>query len=199
MHLVGDLQPGQTVLVHAGASGVGQAVIQIAKAGGAKAIFTTAGTDDKCQLCRSLGADFAINHKSGESFAEVVSRETSGHGVDLIIDLVGRDYWQQNIASAAMDSRIVIVALMSGGVVDEFNLRQLMNKRIWVLATTLRTRSREYQRSLRDRFVEVALPGLTEGKMRITVDKVFPWEEVGQAHKRMESNLNSGKIICVVN
>lgn len=173
-------------------------MVQIAKAGGAKAIFTTAGTDDKCRLCRSLGAHFAVNYRSGEDFADVISRETGGRGVDLIIDLVGRDYWQRNVASAAMDSRIVLVALMSGGVVDEFNLRQLMNKRIWVLATTLRTRSKEYQRNLRDRFVELALPSLTKGRMGITVDKVFPWEEVGQAHKRMETNVNAGKIICIV-
>jgi NADPH:quinone reductase-like Zn-dependent oxidoreductase len=195
---VGGFQSGQTILVHAGASGVGQAVIQVAKQAGAKAVFTTAGTDAKCELCKSLGADFATNYRSGEDFADVVTRETSGRGVDLIIDLVGRDYWSRNVASLAMDSRIVLVALMSGGVIDEFNLRLLMNKRIWVLATTLRTRSKEYQRELRDRFEELALPGLSEGTMRITVDKVFSWKEVGAAHKRMESNVNAGKLVCLV-
>lgn len=198
VHLVGNLQPGQTVLVHAGASGVGQAVIQIAKAAGAKTIFTTAGTDDKCRLCRSLGADFAVNYQGSEDFADTVSRETGGRGVDLIVDLVGRDYWDRNVASAAMDSRIVLVALLSGGIVDHFNLRQLMNKRIWVQATTLRTRSKEYQKQLRDTFTTVALPDLAECRMKITVDQVFSWKQISQAHKRMESNVNAGKIICVV-
>ncbi|KAK9425587.1 putative Enoyl reductase (ER) domain-containing protein [Seiridium unicorne] len=198
VHLVGGLEPGQDVIVHAGASGAGQAVIQVAKHGGAKRIFTTAGTDAKTKLCKSLGADFACNYKTGEDFAKVVARETDGRGVDLIIDLLGRDYWDRNIASLAMDSRIVLVALMSGGAIDEFNLRKLMNKRIWVMATTLRTRSKEYQRELRDRFVDLALPGLADGSMRITVDKVFSWKQVGEAHKRMEANVNAGKLICVV-
>ncbi|KAF3765598.1 quinone oxidoreductase putative [Cryphonectria parasitica EP155] len=199
VHLVGSLQPGQTVLVHAGASGVGQAVIQIAKAAGAKTIFTTAGTDDKCNLCRSLGADFAVNYKTGEEdFADTIARETGGKGVNLIVDLVGRDYWDRNVASAAMDSRIVLVALLSGGVVDNFNLRQLMNKRIWVQATTLRTRNKEYQQHLRDVFTTVALPELAKGIMKITVDKVFRWTDIAKAHKRMESNVNAGKIICVI-
>ncbi|KAI0171508.1 hypothetical protein BJ166DRAFT_622990 [Pestalotiopsis sp. NC0098] len=199
VHLVGDLQPGQDVLVHAGASGVGQAVIQVAKHGGARFVFTTAGSDAKTELCRSLGADFACNYRrANEDFAEAVDRETKGRGVDLIIDLVGHDYWDRNIASLAMDSKVVLVALMSGGVIPEFNLRKLMNKRIWVMATTLRTRSKEYQRQLRDRFVKEALPGLADGSLRITVDKVYSWKQVGEAHKRMEANTNAGKIICVV-
>lgn len=195
---MGGLQSGQDVIVHAGASGVGQAVIQVAKKGGAKRVFTTAGTDEKIELCKSLGTDFASNYRKGENFAEVAARETDGRGVDLIIDLVGHDYWDRNIESLAMDSRIVLVALMSGGVIDEFNLRKLMNKRIWVMATTLRTRSKEYQKELRDKFVELALPGLADGSMRITVDKVYSWKDVGEAHKRMEANANAGKLICVV-
>ncbi|KAH8670790.1 chaperonin 10-like protein [Xylariales sp. PMI_506] len=169
----------------------------VAKRAGAKAIFATAGTDAKCELARSLGADFAINYRS-QDFAEVVTQETGGRGVELIVDLVGRDYWDRNIESLSMDSRIVLVALMSGGVIDEFNLRKLMNKRIWVMATTLRTRSKDYQKDLRDFFVENSLPGLVDGSMRITVDRIYSWKEVSEAHKRMEANVNAGKIICVV-
>jgi NADPH:quinone reductase-like Zn-dependent oxidoreductase len=113
---VGDLHHRHAILVHAGASGVGQAVIQVAREGGAKTIFATAETDTKVELFKSLGASFACNYKKGEDFAEVVARETNGRGVDLIIDLVGHDYWDRNIASLAMDSRIVLVALMSGGI-----------------------------------------------------------------------------------
>ncbi|PWY90228.1 quinone oxidoreductase putative [Aspergillus heteromorphus CBS 117.55] len=198
VHLVGNLQPGQSVLIHAGASGVGQSAIQVAKVGGASQIFTTAGSDEKCQLCRSLGADFAVNYRSGEDFAAVVQRETHGRGVDLIVDLVGRDYFHRNMASAAMDSRMVLVAALSGSKVDDFDLRALLNKRIWLLATTLRTRDADYQGQLRDLFCEKILPHITAQEVRTTVDKVYPWTEVADAHKRLESNVNAGKIICIV-
>ena len=186
------------MLIHAGASGVGQSAIQIAKVGGASKIFTTAGSDQKCDLCRSLGADVAVNYRSGEDFAEVVKRETNGRGVDLIIDLVGRDYFHQNMASAAMDSRMVLVAALSGSKVDDFDLRALLNKRIWLLATTLRTRSADYQGQLRDLFAEKVLPHLRTGEVKTTVDKVYSWTQVTDAHKRLETSVNAGKIICVV-
>ncbi|KUJ06690.1 quinone oxidoreductase putative [Mollisia scopiformis] len=197
IHLVGDLQPGQSVLIHAGASGVGQAAIQVARQGGASKVFSTAGSDEKCSLCKSLGADIAINYRS-QDFAEVIAEETGGKGVDLIIDLVGRDYWHRNTASAAMDSKIVLVAAMSGSLIEDFNLRALLNKRIWVLATTLRTRNADYQGKLRDKFVELAMDHLASGKMKITVDKIYPWTEIAEAHRRMEANINAGKIICLI-
>lgn len=87
---------------------------------------------------------------------------------------------------------------MSGSIIDNFNLRALLNKRIWVLATTLRTRDSEYQGRLRDEFVRLAMNHLAAGRMRITVDKVFPWAEISAAHKRIEANINAGKIICIV-
>ncbi|KAI5920241.1 hypothetical protein F4810DRAFT_683978, partial [Camillea tinctor] len=198
IHLVGGLEPGQSVLIHAGASGVGQAAIQLAYFGGASKIFTTAGTDAKCKLCKSLGATFAINYRTGEDFAKVIERETQEKGVDLIIDLVGQEYWHRNTASAAMEAKIVLVAAMSGSVVEGFNLRALLNKRLWVLATTLRTRSADYQGKLKDIFVTKALPHLTKGTMKVTVDEVFSWARVSEAHKKMESNANAGKLICTV-
>ncbi|CAK7198884.1 hypothetical protein SEUCBS139899_001552 [Sporothrix eucalyptigena] len=208
VHLVGDMQPGQSVLIHAGASGVGQAAIQVARQAGASVIFATAGTDAKCQLCRQLGADHAINYKdtSTPDFAEVVARETNGRGVDIIIDLVGQSYWHRNAASAAMEGKIVIVAAMSGSVIEGFDLRQLLNKRLSLLSTTLRTRDAAYQVRLRDVFVEQILPHLANKpalkengrSLGVTVDEVFPWQRVGDAHKKMESNTNAGKLICVV-
>ncbi|KAH8586183.1 hypothetical protein B0O99DRAFT_558468 [Bisporella sp. PMI_857] len=195
--LVGALEKGKSVLIHAGASGVGQALIQVARQGGASKIWATAGTDEKCKLCKSLGADVVVNYRS-ENFAENIKKDTNGRGVDLIIDLVGRDYWHKNMASAAKDSKMVLVAAMSGSMIDNFNLRDLLNKRIWVLATTLRTRDSTYQGKLRDKFVEFAMGPLTSGEMKITVDKVYPWAEISNAHKRMEANVNAGKIICTV-
>ncbi|CAK7228171.1 hypothetical protein SBRCBS47491_006813 [Sporothrix bragantina] len=206
VHLVGGMQPGQSVLIHAGASGVGQAAIQIARQAGASVIFATAGTDAKCQLCRQLGADHAVNYKdtNAPDFAEVVARETNSRGVDLIIDLVGQSYWHRNTKSAAMEGKIVIVAAMSGSVVEGFDLRALLNKRLSVLATTLRTRDAAYQAQLRDVFVERVLqhlaskPSPADETMGVTVDEVFSWQQVGEAHKKMEANVNAGKLICLV-
>lgn len=206
VHHVGGIKPGETVLIHAGASGVGQAAIQVARHAGASTIFATAGTDAKCQLCRQLGADHAINYKdeSSPDFSDVVARETDGKGVDLIIDLVGQSYWHRNTASAAMEGRIVIVAAMSGSMIEGFNLRALLNKRLSVLATTLRTRNAAYQGQLRDVFVEKVVPKLAgagrdeRASMGVTVDEVFSWQRVGEAHKKMEANVNAGKLICVV-
>jgi NADPH:quinone reductase-like Zn-dependent oxidoreductase len=198
LYLVGGFEKGQSVLIHAGASGVGQAAIQIARTGGASKIFATAGTDAKCDLCKSLGASFAINYRSGEDFAEVIKREMDGKGVDVIIDLVGQSYWHRNMDSAAVDGRLVIVSMMSGSTVEKFDLWILLRKRLSILSTTLRSRSPEYQQQLRDTFVERVMPHLVNGEMKVTVDEVFSWMKVAEAHKKMEANQNAGKLICTV-
>lgn len=198
LHLVGGLAQGESVLIHAGASGVGQSAIQVARHGGASKIIATAGTDEKCALCKELGADVAVNYRK-EDFADVVQREFGGKGVDLIIDLVGQSYWHRNAACAAMEARIVLVAALSGSVIDKFDLRALLNKRLSVLATTLRTRNAEYQAALRDKFVETALEHLSTGRMRVTLDRVYDWSQIADAHTRMEANENAGKLVCLVN
>lgn len=192
------MAPNADVLIHAGASGVGQSAIQVARLAGARKIFTTAGTPDKCELVKSLGADFAVNYRAGEDFAEVVSRETDGKGVDLIVDLVGANYWTQNVASAAVDSRIVIIAMMSGGKIPEFDMRPLLTKRVWICTTTLRMRSVEYQIGVRNFFVQHILPGLVERRIKSVIDKVYSWKQIGEAHERLEKNQSAGKIICIV-
>ena len=193
--LLGDMQPGKTALIHAGASGVGLSAIQIAKTLGASKVFATAGTDEKCKICESVGADVAINYRNTD-FAQVIEKETGGRGVDLIVDMVGRDYWSRNIQIAAVDCRMVIVALLSGSKIDNFDLRQLMPRRICLMTTTLRTREAAYQVNLRNTFVEKILPALSNGTAKTVVDKVFDWKDVSEAHKRMEANINAGKIIC---
>lgn len=154
-------------------------------------------------MCRRLGADHAINYKDTSSsssldFAAVVHKKTAGKGVDLIIDLVGQAYWHRNTASAAMEGTIVLVAAMSGSVIEQFDLRALLNKRLALRATTLRTRDADYQARLRDEFVNRALPQLAAGTMGVTVDEVYSWQRVGEAHKKMEANTNAGKLICLV-
>ena len=172
VYLLGDMQPGKTALIHAGASGVGLSAIQIAKTLGASKVFVTAGTDDKCQICKSVGADVAINYRTSD-FAEVIDKETDGRGVDLIVDMVGRDYWNRNVKIAAVDSRIVIVALLSGSKLDDFDLKHIMPRRICLMTTTLRTRSSAYQVNLRNTFVEKILPALSNGSAKTIVDTRF--------------------------
>lgn len=197
VHLVGGLSPGETVLIHAGASGVGQSAIQVARHGGASKIIATAGSNEKCSLCKELGADVTVNYRE-EDFAAVVKKEVGEKGVNLIIDLVGQKYWHRNTECAAMEARIVLVAAMSGSVIEKFDLRALLNKRLSVLATTLRTRNAEYQAALRNKFVESALEHLSEGRMRVTLDRVYDWSQVADAHRRMEANENAGKLVCLV-
>jgi NADPH:quinone reductase-like Zn-dependent oxidoreductase len=165
---------------------------------GANKIFTTAGTPEKCELVKCLGADFAINYRAGEDFAEVVARETDGQGVDLIVDLIGTDYWERNVKSAAVDSRIVIIALMSGSKIPSFDMRPLLTKRAWICTTTLRLRQPEYQVKVKEFFVKNILPALAERKIKTVVDRVYSWSQIGEAHERMEANQNAGKIICTV-
>jgi len=102
------------------------------------------------------------------------------------------------VASAAMEARIVIVALMSGGVIENFSMRDLMNKRLSVMTTTLRTRPADYQRQLRDVVIEKVLPAFVRGDVKVTIDEIFPWSQVGKAHRKMESNAHAGKLVCRV-
>lgn len=194
VHLYGTLRKGDNILIHAGASGVGLSAIQLSKLGGANKIIVTAGTDEKCRLCESLGADLAINYKSAD-FAPAVEKATAGHGCDVIVDLVGHDYWTRNLQCVAPDGRIVLVASLSGAILEPFSVRDMLVKRLTVVATTLRARSAEYQIALKERFVEAAMgdPGI-----KVVVDRVYKWEDVGDAHRRMEGNLNAGKIICTI-
>jgi len=197
VYTVGGMKPGSNVMIHAGASGVGLSAIAIAKVCGASKIITTAGSDEKCRICQSTGADIAINYKT-QDFAEIVEKEVGVQSIDVIVDMVGRDYWTRNVRLAAADARIVIVAMMSGGNIDDFNLRDIMTRRICLMTTTLRTRSPEYQVDLRNVFVEKVLPHLASRDIKTVVDRVYPWEQVSEAHKRMEANANAGKIVCTI-
>lgn len=192
---VAQLKKGENILIHAGASGVGMSAIQIAKFAGASKIFTTVSSEDKCKFCTDLGADVAINYKTTD-FKEVIDKETNGQGVNVIIDLVGRDYWHRNVASAAMECRLVIVAMVSGNIVDDFDIKALTQRRMSIHCTSLRNRTKDYQNALTKFFTDTYLKGFEDGSMKVPIDKIYPWTQVIDAHKRMEANLNKGKIIC---
>ena len=193
---IGRLQPGEWVLIHAGASGVGTAAIQLARDAGAR-VLATAGNQRKLQACRALGAEAAFNYKLGP-FAPQVREATGGRGVDLILDFVGAPYWEPNLECLAIDGRLVLLAGLGGNVVDRFDLRPLMRKRLQVTGTGLRSRSPEYKVRLTREFAERILPKFASGRLRPVIDRIFPWEQVADAHRYMENNLNIGKVVLRV-
>lgn len=193
---LGDLQAGEVVLIHAGASGVGTAAIQLARLLGARP-FVTASKAEKLAACRELGAELAINYRQ-EEFAERVLAATGDRGADLIIDFIGAPYLDANVRSAAVDGRIVFLAMMGGRHLESFDLRVLMQKRLRLEGSTLRSRSDDYKLRLTRAFAEQALPRFETGELRPVVDRVFAWSEAAAAHRYMEENRNIGKIILAV-
>lgn len=185
----------KSILIHAGASGVGSAAIQICKILGMK-VFVTA-SKSKHEFCQNLGADIVIDYKN-EDFAKVISEQTNDKGVNYIIDFIGQNYWKQNIDCIAVDGKMAILAAMSGAKLEEANISKILIKRIQITGSTLRSRSLDYQRELTEQFAEFALPLFVEGKLKPIIDSIFDWSLAELAHKHMETNQNKGKIILSV-
>lgn len=189
-----NLQAGQWALVHAGASGVGTAAIQICKSLGAYVVVTcSAGKRD---ACLALGADLAIDYKA-QDFVEVVMQATHGKGVTAILDVIGGDYLNRNIAALALKGTIVQVGLMGGGN-TAFNIGALMPKRARLIGTVLRPRPLEEKIAVTQRFVSEMLPFFEIGKLRPVIDRRFGLDQIVEAHEYMESNANTGKIVIDV-
>lgn len=193
---LGRLKANETVLIHAGASGVGTAAIQLAKESGAT-VIVTAGSEEKLNACRALGADYAINYKNGPFLPEV-QKLTEGKGVNLILDFVGASYFQQNIDSLAVDGRIILIGTLGGGKVEEVNLSLLLFKRIQIIGSTLRSLPQSRKIELTKDFYPFALPLFESGKIKPIIDTVFDLSKAEEAHQYMEENLNTGKIILRV-
>ena len=189
------LQPGERFLVHGGAGGIGTAAIQIAKAVGAT-VFATASTDEKCALCKRLGADRPINYKT-EDFVEVVKDSCPSGGVDVILDMIGGDYVARNIKALAVEGRLVSIAFDQGPKV-EVNLMPLMLKRLTLTGSTLRPRSAEFKAEIARQLRERIWPRLESGDIRPIVHATFPLAEAAEAHRLMESGGHSGKIVLTV-
>ncbi len=190
----GEIFDEETVLIHAGASGVGTSAIQIAKQIFNARVIVTAGSSQKLDLCRSLGADLAINYKT-ENFADVIEDETGKSSVDLILDFVGSPYWEKNIRVLAMDGRMVHLGLLGGATVEEMNLGQVLRKRLTIRGSTLRNRSKEYKALLTEQFLDEAFELIESKQMKPVIDSVYDWKDVEKAHQRMKNNENAGKII----
>lgn len=199
LYVVGGLDPSkkERVLIHAGASGVGLAAIQLCKDAGCAKIYATAGSQKKLDLCTKMGATKAINYHN-DNFADAIAQDGDGE-VDLILDFIGQSYWHKNIQIAARDCRIVYLATLSGSTLSSVDIGPILYKRLRIQGTTLRSRDLAYQSDLRKRFEKVALPHLIDGTFTAHIDKVYTMAQIEDAQGRMERNEgDGGKIICTV-
>ena len=190
--LEAELKAGETALIHGGASGVGTAAIQLAREAGAQ-VFATAGTPEKVHVCETLGAT-AFNYNETD-FAEAIHHQTDG--VDIILDMVGQNYFARNVGLLRTGGRMVVIATLSGSQ-TELDLRQLMSKRLTLKGSTLRSRPLEERISLTKAFTKRFGGALAEGRLKPVLDKVIPIKDAEGAHSRMQQNLNIGKLVLQV-
>ena len=191
----GGLKAGETFLVHGGSSGIGTAAIQLAKAFGAT-VITTAGSAEKCEACRNLGADLAIDYRQ-EDFVEAIKTFTSGKGANVILDMVGGNYVDRNLSAAAVEGRIVQIATQAGATVSA-DVSKIMVKRLVHTGSTLRPRTTEFKGAVAAALEAHVWPLLTARRVVPVMDMIFPFKEAWRAHERMEEGSHIGKIVLDV-
>ena len=191
----GALKPGETILIHGGSSGIGTMAIQLAKAFGSKVIVTV-GSKQKADACLKLGADHAINYRT-EDFVAAAKTATSGSGPNVILDMVGGDYVERNYDAAAIDGRIVQIALL-GGPKATANFAKLMVKRLHHTGSTLRPRSDADKAAMVEAIEAKVMPLLREGRVKPLMDSTFPLAKAADAHRRMETSEHIGKIVLTL-
>lgn len=197
LYWLGKLKQGETVLIHAGASGVGTAAIQLAKKMTKANVIVTAGSEEKLEFCKELGADKGINYKK-EDFAKEVLDYTQNKGVDLILDFIGASYWDQNVASIKTDGRWILIGTLGGTIVEKVNLGVFLQKRIAIQGTLLTPRSDQYKAELTNEFVKKVMPYFENNSIKPIIDTTFSFGDVTSAHLYMEENKNTGKIILSI-
>ncbi len=191
----GRLAPGENFLVHGGSSGIGSTAIQLAKKFGAK-VFTTAGSAEKVEFCKKLGADVAINYRE-QDFVAAVKELTGKKGADVILDMVGGSYLQRNLSTLAPEGRLVQIAFLKGSKVENFDFMILMLKRLTITGSTLRSRPPEAKAAIAAALRDKIWPWLDSGEIRPIVHATFPLEEARAAHELMETSAHMGKIVLV--
>ena len=194
LNWLGELKEEETVLIHAGGSGVGTSAIQLSRHLFNARIATTAGQESKLETCRKLGADFAYNYKK-QDFAERVVTDIGPESINLIIDFIGEPYWEKNIDVLALDGRIVYLAFLGGHKVRQVSLAPILQKRLSIKGSTLRSRSEDYKIALTHNFSKEAIPLFEQGLLKPVIDSTFDWADTEGAHRRMEENKNTGKIV----
>jgi NADPH2:quinone reductase len=190
--MLGGLKKGQSLLVHGGSSGIGTATIQLGKALGIQ-IYTTAGSAEKCAACMALGAEVAINYRE-QDFVQVVSDQTGGSGVDMILDMVGGDYVAKNFAMLSQGGRLINLYFLDGSQVD-VDLMPILAKGITFTGSLLRPQPLDMKRKIRDDLVTHAWPLIESGQVKPVIFKTFPLAEAAEAHALMESSQHIGKLI----
>jgi NADPH2:quinone reductase len=188
----GRLQPGETLLVQGGTSGIGVTAIQLAKAAGAR-VIATAGSDDKCTACVALGADHAINYRTHDFVAEV-KRLTDGKGANVVLDMVAGDYVARELQCMAEDGRLVIIAVQ-GGVKSEIDAGAVLRRRLVITGSTLRPRPVAFKSDIANSLRAKVWPWLESGRVKPVIHQVFPAAEAAAAHALMESNQHIGKLV----
>ena len=191
----GWAQPGESVLVHGGTSGIGTMAITLGKLFGLT-VLVTAGSDEKCAAARSLGADLAINYKT-QDFVEQVKTFTEGKGVEIVIDMVGGDYVARNLQCLAEDGRHVSIAVQ-GGASATIPVWDVMRRRLTLTGSTLRPRSVEFKSLLADELRRNVWPLVAEGKLKPIIDRTYPFAQAPEAHRRMEAGEHVGKIVLTI-
>lgn len=191
----GRLAAGESILIHGGSSGIGTTAIQLAHAFGAR-VLTTAGSDEKCAACRSLGADIAINYRSAD-FVAAARDATNGKGVELVLDMVGGDYLQRNVDCLAMDGRLVQIGML-GGLKAQVNMGTVLQRRLWITGSTLRARSVAEKAAIAQAVHQNVWPLLEAGKVRVLVHATYPLAQAAEAHRVMESSEHIGKLVLTV-
>jgi putative PIG3 family NAD(P)H quinone oxidoreductase len=190
---IGRLAAGERVLIHGGSSGIGVTAIKLAKAIGAT-VYATAGSDAKCDACRSFGADAAINYRTS-SFEAEVARLTGKGGVDVILDMVGADYAAANVRSLSRGGRLVIIGFMGGRIANEIDLTQIVSRRLTITGSTMRPRTADDKATIARELLERVWPLLDAGQCTPEIHRVFPLAEAAEAHRLMETSDHIGKIV----
>ncbi len=193
LFMMAGLKPGESVLIHGGTSGIGTTAIQLARAFGAT-VYATAGSREKCEACETLGAKRGIDYRT-EDFAAVIREETGGRGVDVILDMIGADYLARNLKSLGKDGRLSIIAFLGGSVAEKVDLTPIMVKRLVVTGSTMRPRTGEEKRAIRDELLAKVWPLLDEGRVAPVMHAVLPFDQAAEGHRLMESSRHIGKIV----
>lgn len=191
----GQLQKGETILIHGGSSGIGTTAIQLCHQFGAR-IISTAGNDEKCGVCKSLGADHAINYKTQDFEAETKAI-TGGKGANVILDMVGGNYIQKNINCLALEGRLIQIAFLQSSI-SQLDLMAVMTKRLTITGSTLRPRTVEQKGKIARALSKEIWPLFNDKKIKVLIDTVLPLSRASDAHALMESSTHIGKIVLEV-
>jgi len=188
----GRLKAGESILVHGGSSGIGTTAIQLAKARGSR-VFATAGTPDKCAACERLGAERCVDYRTGD-FVAVIRELTGGRGVDVVLDMVGADYFARNLDVLAVEGRLVEIATLHG-VKAEVNLQAIMGRRLTITGSTLRPRPVADKAAIATELRQHVWPLLEAGTVKPIIHATFPLRDAAEAHRVMESSVHTGKLL----